>query len=102
MRARLSRRKDIADQIFAGYSGYYRPPYGFFLWLKVGDGVALTRRLWRDFALKVIPGAYLTQDDAEGINAGRDFMRVALVHDPETTVAGLSRIASGLGVSGNG
>ena len=97
MRERLSRRKDTADRLLGGHPGYYRPPCGFFLWLRVGDGLALTRRLWQEFALRVLPGAYLTQPDADGANAGHAFVRIALVHDPETTHAGLSRLAAALG-----
>ncbi len=96
MRARLSRRKDTADRLLGRHPGYYRPPCGFFLWLRAGDGLALTRRLWRDFALKVLPGAFLTQPGPDGTNAGDAYIRVALVHDPETTLAGLSRLASAI------
>ena len=99
MRARLKARKDMADRLLGKFPGYYRPPCGFFLWLDVGDGVALTQRLWRDFALKVLPGAYLTQPGADGTNAGIDFVRIALVHDPETTREGLTRLAGALGVA---
>ena len=56
MRARLRERKDMADRLLGGFPGYYRPPCGFFLWLEVDDGVALTQRLWRDFALQGAPG----------------------------------------------
>ena len=101
MRRRLRARKDTADRLLGGYDGYYRPPCGFFLWLRVDDGLALTRRLWRDFALRVLPGAYLTQPGADGVNAGDAFVRIALVHDPETTEGGLARLAEALG-SGNG
>ena len=97
MRARLRERKDTADRLLGGYPGYYRPSCGFFLWVKVDDGLALTRRLWGDFALRVLPGTYLTQPGADGANAGDAFVRIALVHDPETTVAGLSRLATALG-----
>jgi len=99
MRARLRARKDIADRLLGAFPGYYRPPCGFFLWLKVEDGVALTQRLWRDCTLKVLPGAYLTQPDAQGRNAGVDFVRIALVHDLETTRDGLTRVAQALGVA---
>jgi len=98
MRARLRARKDTADRLLGGYDGYYRPPCGFFLWLRVDDGLALTRRLWRDFALRVLPGAYLTQPGADGVNAGDAFVRIALVHDPETTEGGLARLAEALGL----
>ncbi len=99
MRARLSRRKDTADRLLRGYPGYYRPACGFFLWIRVDDGIALTQRLWRDFALKVLPGAYLTQPGPDGSNDGDPFIRIALVHDAETTRTGLSRLASALGVA---
>jgi N-succinyldiaminopimelate aminotransferase len=96
MRARLRERKDTADRLLGGYGGYYRPPCGFFLWIRAGDGLALTQRLWRDLALRVLPGAYLTQPGADGVNAGQAFVRIALIHDPETTVAGLTRLAEAL------
>ena len=99
MRARLRERKDIADRLLGSFPGYYRPPCGFFLWLKVDDGIALAEKLWRDFGLKVLPGAYLTQPDAEGRNAGVEFVRIALVHDRETTLDGLSRLSEALGVA---
>jgi aspartate/methionine/tyrosine aminotransferase len=99
MRARLSRRKDTADRLLGGYGGYYRPPCGFFLWIRTGAGLALTQRLWRDFALKVLPGAYLTQPGSDGTDDGDACVRIALVHDPETTVAGLSRLAEALGLA---
>ena len=97
MRERLRRRKDTADRLLGGFAGYYRPPCGFFLWIRADDGVALTQRLWRDFALKVLPGAYLTQPGPDGANDGQSFVRIALVHDPDTTVTGLSRLAAALG-----
>ncbi len=99
MRVRLRARKDAADRLLGAFAGYYRPPCGFFLWLRADDGVALTTRLWRDYALKVLPGEYLTQPDADGANGGHAFVRIALVHDPETTWEGLTRLASALGVS---
>jgi N-succinyldiaminopimelate aminotransferase len=102
MRERLARRKDAADRLLGGHAGYYRPPCGFFLWIRADDGLLLTQRLWRDHAVRVLPGAYLTQPDADGTNAGDAFVRIALVHDPETTVAGLARLATALGVGPGG
>jgi aspartate/methionine/tyrosine aminotransferase len=99
MRTRLRERKDMADRLLGRFAGYYRPPCGFFLWLRVDDGVALTERLWGEFALKVLPGAYLTQPDGQGSNAGVEFVRIALVHDPETTRDGLTRLSEALGVA---
>ena len=56
MRERLRERKDTADRLLGGFAGYYRPPCGFFLWLRADDGVALTQRLWRDYALQGAAG----------------------------------------------
>lgn len=98
MRERLRARFDLADRFLGSYPGYYRPPCGFFLWIRVDDGAALTRRLWQDAALRVLPGEYLTQPAPDGSNDGRQFIRVALVHDLQTTAQGLERLAGVLGV----
>lgn len=93
MRARLRMRLDIADRHLGGFPGYYRPPCGFFVWLQVDDGVALTRRLWTEHALKVLPGEFLTQPDEHGANDGKRFIRIALVQDFATVETGLARLA---------
>ena len=94
MRERLHARFDLADRHLRGYPGYVRPPCGFFLWLRVDDGAALTRRLWAERALKVLPGEYLTQPLPDGRNDGRSFIRIALVQDLPVTDEGLARLAS--------
>jgi hypothetical protein len=45
----------------------------------------------------VLPGAYLAQDGPNGVNPGADYIRVALVHDAETTREALTRIVATLG-----
>src|SRR6266704_3262656 len=57
-RARYRRKFDIAEAALAGRYGFYRPDGGFFSWLEVGDGEAATLRLWRDAAIRVLPGGY--------------------------------------------
>lgn len=84
---------DAAEAALAGRLGFYRPPGGFFLWLDVGDGEGAARELWRQAALRVLPGAYLTRPDADGANRGHPFIRVALVHDTETVAEACARIA---------
>jgi N-succinyldiaminopimelate aminotransferase len=89
----LYRRKfDIADEILAGRFGYYRPDGGFYLWLDVGDGEDAAVRLWRDAAVRVIPGVYLAKRDSAGVNPGAGYIRCALVHDLNTTRAALERM----------
>ncbi len=57
----------------------------FYIWLKVGDEIAFTRRLYKEHNVKVLPGSYLGRDDANGINPGKGYVRIALVHDQERT-----------------
>jgi N-succinyldiaminopimelate aminotransferase len=87
----------LAERILSNRLGYYKPGGGFFLWLDVGDSEAATVKLWRDAALKVVPGSYLGQTDRFGRNPGDGYIRVALVHDRNTTEAGLIRLAETLG-----
>ncbi len=68
------------------------PEATFYLWLHVGDAEAFTQRLYRDYNLKVLPGEYLARTDADGVNPGKGFVRIALVETPERTEAALRRI----------
>jgi aspartate/methionine/tyrosine aminotransferase len=95
-RALYRQKFDLAEQRLGGRLGFYRPDGGFFLWLTVPDGEAAARRLWTDAALKVLPGAYLGCPDERGDNPGDRAIRVAMVHDLETTDIALRRIAETL------
>ena len=91
---------DLADQIVGDRYGYDRPDGGFFLWLDVsakGNDEEVTAKLWRDGGLRVIPGHYLARDGADGRNPGTGYIRVALVHDKETTAEALHRLVTVLG-----
>lgn len=92
-RAIYRRKYDIADRLFAGRYGYYRPAGGFYLWLDVGDGEVATRALWREAGIKVLPGGYLTKPAADGSNFGAPYIRVALVQELETTELALTRMS---------
>jgi aspartate/methionine/tyrosine aminotransferase len=95
-RAMYQAKFDLADRCLAGLCNYVRPDGGFFLWLEVGDGEAVTRQLWAEAAVKVLPGAYLGRPDAGGHNPGAPAIRVALVHDLATTEAALARLVERL------
>jgi N-succinyldiaminopimelate aminotransferase len=95
-RALYQAKFDLVARCLGGIFDYVRPDGGFFLWLDVGDGEAMTRRLWAEAAVKVLPGAYLGRADATGRNPGERAIRVALVHDLETTEVALSRLAERL------
>jgi aspartate/methionine/tyrosine aminotransferase len=91
---------DLADQIVGDRYGYQRPAGGFFLWLDVsaqGGDELVSRKLWREGGLRVIPGRYLARDGADGRNPGLGYIRVALVQDKETTAEALHRLVDVLG-----
>ena len=88
---------DLADEVVGTRYGYRRPAGGFFLWLDVsaqGGDEAAALRLWREAGLRVVPGRYLARDQAEGSNPGRGYIRVAMVHDQETTAQALHRLVA--------
>jgi aspartate/methionine/tyrosine aminotransferase len=84
---------DAAEAALGGRFGFRRPDGGFFLWLEVEDGEEAALRLWREAAVKVLPGAYLTRPGADGRNSGTGFVRLALVHDAETVGEACRRMA---------
>ena len=62
------------------------------MWLRVGDGEAAARLLFQHAGIQVMPGAYLARPDSKGMNPGRHYIRVALVHDMEVTKWALKRL----------
>jgi succinyldiaminopimelate transaminase len=91
-RALYRSKIDVAERVLKGKFEFYRPPGGFFLWLNVGDGERATLRLWREAAVRTLPGGYLARRNADGINPAEDYIRVALVHDDATIGEGLERM----------
>ncbi|MCB1969281.1 MAG: aminotransferase class I/II-fold pyridoxal phosphate-dependent enzyme [Geminicoccaceae bacterium] len=96
-RERYRRKIDIAERKLGNRFAFYRPAGGFFLWLDVGDGEAATRRLWREAALKVLPGSYLTFGDPGDGDMGKAYIRMALVHDEAIIGTALDRLVDVLG-----
>jgi N-succinyldiaminopimelate aminotransferase len=92
-RDRYRRKFDVAERVLKGRFGFYRPPGGFLLWLDVGDGEEAALTLWREAAVRTLPGAYIARPNARGENPGKRYIRVALVHDDATIATGLTRLA---------
>jgi N-succinyldiaminopimelate aminotransferase len=92
---------DRAERALSGRFGFYRPAGGFFLWLEVGNGETAARRLWRDAAIRVLPGAYLGRNGSDGANPGDAFIRLALVHDLTVLDPALDRLAEVLSTQGD-
>jgi N-succinyldiaminopimelate aminotransferase len=91
-RAAYRRKFDIAERAIGGRFGYYRPAGGFYLWLEVGDGEAATVSLWREAAVRALPGGYIARAH-NGANPGSRYIRLALVHDEATLAEAFARIA---------
>ena len=98
-RAAYRAKLDLAEGLFGTRFGLYRPPGGFFLWLNVGDGAVACEALWRHAGLRVLPGAYLTQETRNG-NIGAPYIRVALVAPAAQLEDGLARMIACLDAHG--
>lgn len=91
---------DLADQILGGRYGYRRPGGGFLLWLDVtaqGGDQEAALRLWREGGVRVLPGSFCAREDSRGGNPGAGYIRLAMVHDSETTAEALHRLVAVLG-----
>ena len=68
------------------------PHATFYIWLKVKNPLEFTKKLYKEYNVKVLPGEYLARDDKNGENPGKDFVRIALVENPQKTEDSLLRI----------
>ena len=87
---------DLCNDMFANEQNWYVPDGGFFIWLDSGkDGEVITKQLWQQQGVRVLPGKYLTakpQDNNKNqaiVNSTNydqifncdNFVRIALVND---------------------
>ena len=63
------------------------PEATFYIWLKVGDEIAFTIKLYKEYNLKVIPGSFLGRE-----GEGKGYVRLALVYEADKTKEALERI----------
>ena len=63
----------------------------FYIWLEVGDDLEFTKKLYKDYNVKVLPGSFLGR---KGI--GKGYVRIALVYDENETKEALNRIKEAL------
>ncbi len=87
---------DLSLEMLGGKFGAFRPGGGFYLWLDVGDSEAAAYKLWTEAGLRVLPGAYLAREMPDGTNPGAAYIRMALVHDFDTTREAISRLLATL------
>ncbi|HSR56334.1 MAG TPA: aminotransferase class I/II-fold pyridoxal phosphate-dependent enzyme [Alphaproteobacteria bacterium] len=91
-RRRYREKLDIASEALGEWPGFYRPDGGFFLWLDVGDGMDAAQQLWTEAALRVLPGSCLCPPGGALSEPGAPYIRLALVHEPDTIAEALSRL----------
>ena len=68
------------------------PKATFYIWLKVENAIEFTKKLYKEYNVKVLPGEFLAREDDKGINPGKDFIRIALVENEEKTKDAMLRI----------
>lgn len=61
------------------------PEASFYIWLRVDDEIAFTLKLFKEHNVKVLPGSFLGRENEEGVNPGKGYIRIALVHDEVKT-----------------
>ena len=96
-RALYREKVALASRKLGALRGYYEPAGGFFLWLDLsnfGGGERAAETIWKGCGVKILPGAYLAQPDASGVNPAKDYARLALVDPLDVTREALDRLAS--------
>ena len=68
------------------------PKATFYLWIPVGDALTFTKKLYKQYNVKVLPGEFLARTDRNQENPGVGYIRIALVENPQKTKEVLLRI----------
>jgi aspartate/methionine/tyrosine aminotransferase len=67
--------------------GTITPEATFYIWLEVEDEIEFTKKLYRDYNLKVLAGSFLGREEQ-----GKGFVRLALVYNEDLTLDALNRV----------
>jgi aspartate/methionine/tyrosine aminotransferase len=67
--------------------GVDTPKATFYIWLEVEDEIAFTRKLYKEYNLKVLAGSFLGRE-----GQGQGYVRLALVYEADKTREALERI----------
>jgi N-succinyldiaminopimelate aminotransferase len=68
------------------------PEAGFYLWIRTPIAeTAFAQCLYRDYNVTVLPGSYLARN-ADGVNPGENFVRLALVASTDEAIEAAQRI----------
>ncbi len=86
-------RLTAAAAILGGVLKVSVPPAGFYFWLKTpGDDLEFAKRLFATQNVTVLPGSFLGRE-ANGVNPGRGYVRIAWVQPLATCQEAAARIA---------
>ena len=86
----------FADKI-APLCDFMPPPGGFFVWLDVsnwGSDLEITKKLWKNSGVRVVPGSFLAISHTDGSNPGKNYIRIALVDSIEVTAEAIDRLVT--------
>ncbi|PAF53273.1 hypothetical protein BKH42_07035 [Helicobacter sp. 13S00482-2] len=75
IRQKYVKNLQIAQELFPNTT---IEPYTFYMWLKVGNDIDFTKKLYEQEGILVLPGSFLGRG---GI--GREYVRIALVYEEE-------------------
>jgi len=68
------------------------PDAAFYLWARTSmPDTEFARNLYRDYNVTVLPGSFLARE-AHGVNPGANFIRIALVAEPQECIEAAERI----------
>ena len=82
----------VAISALKDVPGVYRPPGGFYIWLKVlCDDQLFAKKLYEESNVIVLPGSYLAVENKK-INPGKGFVRIAIVHKTEIIEQALTAV----------
>ena len=82
-REKYKRNFEVAKEVL----GLDAPEATFYIWLKVEDEIAFTKKLYKEYNLKVIPGSFLGRE-----GEGQGYVRLALVYEEALTRKCLERV----------
>ncbi|MDR2151600.1 MAG: succinyldiaminopimelate transaminase [Helicobacteraceae bacterium] len=88
IRLKYAKNMELAQKIL----GVKPPEATFYLWLDVGDDLKAAQELYARYALKTLPGAFLSRGQSP-----LGFLRVALVYDENETIEALNRLKTFFG-----
>ncbi|MDG1230452.1 MAG: aminotransferase class I/II-fold pyridoxal phosphate-dependent enzyme [SAR86 cluster bacterium] len=87
------KRFEAAISCFDSSDNVIRPDGGFYIWLKLPcDDQLFAKSLYQDSGILSLPGSYLSKEN-EGINPGKGFLRLAVVHDVDTISNAFSEVS---------